>query len=146
MGVSQVQPLLVRGAKAPPESRTSKFIVHLNHYKMVTVVDVAERQNKEGKPFTALVLMGGIEMVKSQTSGRYYATARKTSMPSTFPLEFAKSLIGQQIPGSICRMTVDPYPYTLQETGEVIQLSHCWVYVPEGEQAPSTVPEYAMVH
>lgn len=113
---------------------------------MVTVVDVVERMNKEGKPFTALVLMGGLEMVQSQKSGRFYATARKTSIPSTFTVDFAKSLIGQQIPGTIHRMEVEAYPYTVQETGEVLQLNHCWVYVPEGADVPTSVPDYAMVH
>jgi hypothetical protein len=113
---------------------------------MVTIVDVAERQSKEGKPFIALILQGGLEMVKSQKSGRYYATARKTSTPSTFSLEFAKTLIGQQIPGGIHKMEVDPYPYVIQETGEQIQLAHCWVYVPDGEEVPTSVPEHAMVY
>ena len=44
---------------------------------MVTIVDYSKRPNSEGKEFIALVLQGGLELVKSQKSERYYATAKK---------------------------------------------------------------------
>lgn len=113
---------------------------------MVTVTNVATRINQEGKEFTALILQGGMEMVKSQNTGLFYATARKTSIPSTFTLEFAKSLIGSQIPGSIQRIDVPEYDFVLPETGEVLRLSHSWVFVPEGQEVGLTVPKGVTIH
>jgi hypothetical protein len=100
---------------------------------MVTIVDFVKRQNKEGQEFNALILQGGLEFVRSLRTGRYYATAKKTSITSTFDDEMCQSLIGQQIPGSVQRVDCDPYEITLRETGEVITLYHRWVYLKEGE-------------
>jgi hypothetical protein len=53
---------------------------------MITIVDYKQRTNQDGEPFIALVLEGDMELVKSE-SGRYYATARRTSIPSSFTEE-----------------------------------------------------------
>ena len=100
---------------------------------MVTIVDFVKRQNKEGKEFNALLLQGGIELVKSQESGRWYATAKKASITSTFDDAMCQTLIGQQIPGSVQRIACEPYEFTNKETGEVLTLTHRWVYLKEGE-------------
>ncbi len=68
---------------------------------MVTIVDFVKRKNSEGEEFNALILQGGIELVKSRETGRYYATAKKTSITSTFDDAMCQSLIGTQIPGSV---------------------------------------------
>lgn len=107
--------------------------------KMVTVVDFKERVNRDGEPFYALILQGGIELVKSQETGNFYATAKRASISSTFDELTCKGLIGQQIPGSIQRVAVDPYEFTVKETGEVITLSHRWVYLKEGESVEQRV-------
>ena len=51
---------------------------------MVTISGYAERVNKEGKPFYSLTIQGGLEMVLSEESGRYYATAKQATVTSTF--------------------------------------------------------------
>lgn len=106
---------------------------------MVTVIDYSERTNAEGKNFFALVIQGGLEMVKSHNTGKYYATARKASIVSTFDERTCKSLIGSQIPGAIHKVSCDTYDYTIKETGEIIQLSHSYVYLPEGESVEENV-------
>ncbi|HPR74077.1 MAG TPA: hypothetical protein PLX41_10500 [Bacteroidales bacterium] len=106
---------------------------------MVTVVDFKGRVNREGEPFYALILQGGIELVKSQETGNFYATAKRASITSTFDEMTCKGLIGQQIPGSIQRVEADPYEFTVKETGEVITLSHRWVYLKEGETVEEKV-------
>jgi hypothetical protein len=78
---------------------------------MITIVDYKQRTNQDGEPFIALVLEGDMELVKSE-SGRYYATARRTSIPSSFTEETCKRLIGRQMPGAIVKVTCDPYEYT----------------------------------
>lgn len=100
---------------------------------MVTIIDAVKRENKDGESFMALILQGGIELVKSQDSGRFYATAKKASITSTFDEATAKSLIGQQIPGSVKRSVCQPYEFTVKETGEVLTLSHRWEYTKEAE-------------
>ena len=99
---------------------------------MVTVSSYAVRTRKDGTTFIALELTGGIELVLSNNSGKFYATVRKTSIPSTFNETIAKGLIGSQIPGSIVRVQVDPYQFVNQRTGEVLTLQHSFSYQPEG--------------
>ncbi len=106
---------------------------------MVTVTDFAERTNAEGEKFFALIIQGGLEMVKSQQTGRYYATARKASVVSTFDERTCKGLIGTQIPGSIRKVECPPYDFTIKDTGEVIQLAHTYLYLPEGETVEENV-------
>ncbi len=93
---------------------------------MVTVIEAVERKNSNGDAFTALILTGGVEMVKSQ-KGKYYATARKASVPSTIDLNIAKRMVGQQMPGSIIKKLCDPYKYKTQ-SGEEIEIDFTYEY------------------
>ncbi len=99
----------------------------------VRIVEYKIRLNSEGKPFLALILQGGIEIVRS-ANGNVYATAKKASLATTFDEATCKSLIGTEMPGQIVREECDPYQFTVEETGEVIMLSHRYVYV-EHEQS-----------
>ena len=40
-------------------------------------------------------------------------------------------MIGEKVPGSVQRKSCEPYTYTVKDTGEVLELSHRWVYLPE---------------
>ena len=97
---------------------------------MVTVIDYSLRENKEGKPFVSLKLEGDPEFVQSMQTNRFYLTAKRCSVTSTFNEEVAKSLIGKKMPGSIIRVECDPYDYTVPETREIISLAHTYQYVP----------------
>ena len=108
---------------------------------MVRIIDFAERKNSAGEKFYSLILQGGVEMVMSQETGRYYATAKRASITSTFDEETCKSLIGSELPGSVQKHKCDPYEYVNQETGEVVQLEHRWVYCKEGETVEEAVFE-----
>ena len=98
---------------------------------MVRIVNFMERLSEDGKPFFALELQGGIELVKSQSTNNFYATARKTSVTSTFNEVTCKALIGTELPGRIEKQDCEPYDYTIVDTGEVIELSHRYQYIPE---------------
>ena len=100
---------------------------------MVKIVDFVKRTNKEGNEFYALILQSGIELVKSRDTGRWYATAKRASITSTFDEAMCQSLIGQEIPGSVQRVECEPYPFTVRDTGEVLTLTHRWQFVNEGE-------------
>ena len=97
---------------------------------MVRIINFKKRQS-EDKEFFVLEVTGGIEMVKSKTTGVYYATAKKASITSTFDEETCKSLIGSEFPGSVAKEECDSYEYILKETGEVLTLNHRYVYLPE---------------
>ena len=95
---------------------------------MVKIVDYAFRKAQDGREFFALTLQGGIEIVKS-SNGSSYVTIRKCSLPTTFDEETCKSLIGQELPGSIQKVDCEPYDYIIEKTGEVIKLTHRFEYV-----------------
>lgn len=105
---------------------------------MVTISNFFIRQGKDNKPFVALEISGDIELLQSSETGRFYATAKRCSIPSTFSEEVAKTLIGKRLPGGIEKVDTAPYEYVVKETGEVITLSHTYVYVPteEKQQVP----------
>jgi hypothetical protein len=100
---------------------------------MVIVSDYLEKINsKTNEPFVLLELSGGLELVQSQNTGKFYATSRKCRIPSTFNADVAKLMVGQQIDGDIVRVESDPYEYTNKTTGEIITLAHSYAYRPKG--------------
>jgi len=105
---------------------------------MVKIVNYVGRIADDGSTFFVLTIQNGIEMVKSQKTGDYYATARKASIPSTFDEETCKALVGTDMPGRVIKQQCEPYEYTIRETGEIIELSHRYVYAPE-EENPNQV-------
>ena len=100
---------------------------------MVKITDFRIRTNSQGEEFCALVLQGGLEMVKSKETGNYYATAKSASITSTFTEAQCRELIGQELPGSIRKVVCDTYDYTIKDTGEIIKMNHRWEYRPEGD-------------
>jgi hypothetical protein len=44
-----------------------------------------------------------------------------------------QSSIGKQLRGSIIKMAVEPYEYTVEETGEVIEMDYRYTYSPQEE-------------
>lgn len=102
---------------------------------MVRIINYVKRQAEDGKEFFALEISGGLEMVKSQISNQFYATSKRTFVPSTFDELTCQSLIGTEMQGFVVKQDCEPYDYTIKETGEVIKLAHKYVY----ELEPSTV-------
>lgn len=100
---------------------------------MVTITGFSERISKDGKPFYVLTVQGGLEMVLSEESGRYYATAKQASITSTFDERTCQGLVGSKLPGRISKVVAEPYEYTVQETGQVLLLNHRWVHSPSEE-------------
>jgi hypothetical protein len=101
---------------------------------MVTIVATHLRKGDKGN-FVSLELQGDVELIQSMQTGRFYATAKKCFISSTFTESQAHALIGKQMPGSIIRVEADPYEFTVEETGEVIELAHTYTYLPPN--APS---------
>lgn len=99
---------------------------------MVTVTAYKVHTRKDETKFITLELTGGLEMVQSSTTGKFYATVRKCSIPSTFDEQIASGLIGTQMDGNIVRVSSEPYEYVNKRTGEVLTLSHSYAYRPTG--------------
>ena len=95
---------------------------------MVTVKEVKKVVNAMGEEFYGLIVQSGAMPVKSKATGRIYLTAKTAFVATTFDEQTANSMIGQEFEGTIKRVETDPYEYTIEETGEVIQLSHRWEY------------------
>lgn len=106
---------------------------------MVTVKDYHLRKNAEGQPYVSLELIGRVELVQSQNTGRFYATQRRCFIYSTFDEKTAIDLIGSDFPGSIVRVSCDPYEYVIPENGQKAVLTHRYMYVPEENAMTSPV-------
>ena len=108
---------------------------------MVTISDYAVRTRSDNSQFFCLILQGGIELVKSKATDRFYATVKKASIPSTFDENTCKASIGQQFPGSIQKQSCEPYSFIVKDTGEILQLDYRWVYLPDGATMEEAVFE-----
>ena len=97
---------------------------------MVTIVATKICKNADGEEFISLILEGDLTMVKSQETGNFYATAKRSSITSTFTVERAEKLIGRELPGQIVREECEEYDYIIPETGERITMSHTYRYDP----------------
>lgn len=98
---------------------------------MVRIIGYKKRETEDGREFYVLELQGGVTMVKSKETGKFYVTANKATISSTFDAATCEALIGTELNGQIVKIDSDPYQYTVKETGEVITLSHRFEYVDE---------------
>jgi len=100
----------------------------LNIIKMVTITSYKQCTNSANETFFALLIQGDIELIKSSITGKLYATARKVSITSTFDESTCKALIGRKLPGSIKKVTCEPYDYIIPQTKEAVSLTFCYEY------------------
>src|SRR5690554_4535015 len=98
---------------------------------MVRIIDYKKRQTEEGKEFFVLEVSGGVEMVKSQTTNQFYATAKKAFISSTFDEQTCIDLIGTDMSGKVVKQECQSYEYVNKESGEILVLNHRYIYVPE---------------
>lgn len=108
---------------------------------MVTIINYKERQTEDGKSFFVLEAQGGIEMIQSKVTGNFYATAKKAFIPATFDEVTCKALVGTQMQGDIIKEECEPYEYISKESGEVIMLSHRYIYSHNTSKVPEASNE-----
>ena len=104
---------------------------------MITVIDAVERKNSKGETFVALIIAGGVEMIRSKAN-KFYATVRKASVPSTLTLEFSKQIIGTRMNGMIVKKPCEPYMYETQG-GDLIELNWSYCYTDSAENLSEEV-------
>jgi hypothetical protein len=97
---------------------------------MVTITNIKTSEKQDGSTFTSFVLEGGIELLQSQNTGKFYAKGKRALLNTTLGEEAAKAMIGTSLPGSIQRVPCEPYEYTVKESGEVVTLYHSYEYSP----------------
>lgn len=98
---------------------------------MVRVIGYHENESSDGEKFYSLSIQGGVEMVRSAETGNFYATARKTRITTTFDALTCQSLVGTEMPGRVVRQECEPYEFLVEKTGELIQLTHTYQYLPD---------------
>lgn len=100
---------------------------------MVTIVDTEQRTNSTtGEKFNVLILQGDLDIIQSAQTGRFYATAKKTSISATFSEAVCRTMIGRTLPGSVIKQACEPYDYVNKVTGEITQLDFRYGYSPSG--------------
>lgn len=99
---------------------------------MVTITGYERRQGEKGE-FFLLQLEGDIEFAYSQKTGLPYATVKKCFIPCTFNERTCQASVGKQMPGSIVKVSVAEYEYTVPETGEIKVLDYQYTYSPTEE-------------
>lgn len=113
---------------------------------MVTVKEIKRAENSKGEAFYGLIVQSGAVPVKSKKSGRVYFTAKTAFVATTFDEKTASSLIGVEFEGTIRKVVTEPYEYTIEETGEVIEMSHRWEFVdPALEMEEQLVEENTVI-
>lgn len=104
---------------------------------MVRIVKFKKSTSRDGsKEFISLKVTGGVEAIQSQSTGRFYLTERSAYLSTTFSEETAKALIYTTFPGTVKKISCDPWGYTPKDSDEVITLSHKYEYMPEEEAVP----------
>ena len=104
---------------------------------MVKIIDYKLKEAKDGTEYFALVLQGGVEMVQSKESGRFYATARQTSIFSTFNEVMCQGLIGTDLEGEIVKQSCDPYDYQIPNSDDVVTLDYTYLFIPSNTEEPA---------
>ncbi|GHV41733.1 hypothetical protein FACS1894179_10080 [Bacteroidia bacterium] len=105
---------------------------------MVTITNYKEVQTEDGRKFVSIELQSEPKLVQSSTTGNFYLTVNKTRVTTALPVDVCKTLIGQQLPGTVEKIQVEPYESINKETGEVKTLHHVFVYTPD-EQSTQKV-------
>jgi len=109
---------------------------------MVTIANYKLATNKEKETFVVLELQGDVTLVQSQTTGKFYATAMRANITSTFTEEVAAGLVGTQMPGQIIKQECEPYDYQIPDSDEVITLTHTYEYSPEEKPQPVKAKDF----
>jgi len=109
---------------------------------MVKIIDYKVRKNQETEEeFCTLTISGGVEIIRSQNTGKQYATIKKCSIPASFEESICKGLIGEELPGRIDKVPCEEYEIVDKKTGEMIALSFTYQYIDEADTIEETILE-----
>ena len=95
---------------------------------MVKVINYETRSNDMGQEFNVLIVQGGVTPVLSKETGKIYLTSKKASIPCTFDAETCEELINTSLEGKVVKVTTEPYSYTMEDTGETVEIDYRYEY------------------
>lgn len=95
---------------------------------MVTIIGYQKRKNQEGGSFLVLQIEGGVTMTQSESTGTWFAGTLKTNIVASMDEKTCVTMIGQELPGTILKISCDPYSYTIPSTGEQKTLNYTYEY------------------
>lgn len=105
---------------------------------MVRVTDYQIRKNASGEAFCVLVVTGNLEAVKSKKTNKLYFTVLKATVPASFSEAIAKTMIGQQISGTVRKVPCEPYVY-ITDSEEAIELDFQYEFCQDSDNVVETV-------
>jgi len=98
---------------------------------MLKVIDAKTRVNsKTNEEYNIVVLLGNVEIQKSQSSGKFYLASKTISIPTTLTLNEAKQLIGTSIPGKIEKVDCAEYLVPVPNSNKKLKITHTFSYSP----------------
>ncbi len=101
---------------------------------MVTITNAFQRKNARGETFNVLTIEGGITMIKSQTTGHFYAHTMKTNIIAALEFSSCLLMVGEKIDGEIIKQKCPPYEYTTPD-GKKKSLNYTYAYQEESDSA-----------
>lgn len=98
---------------------------------MVKIIDAQTRINSKSKmEYNVLVLMGSAQILNSKSSGKFYLTSKKVTIPTTLDLNQAKELIGTTLPGEIVKIDCPEYEIKMPNSNKKVKITHTFEYSP----------------
>lgn len=98
---------------------------------MLKIIGFQKYEKNDGSEFCTLTVSGGLEPVISSVTGKVYLTYKKANVPTTLDSEMCQKLVGTELSGTIEKVEVEPYDYTIPSTGNTITLNHRYEYKSE---------------
>ncbi len=109
---------------------------------MVTIISYKVEQSASGEEYIRLFIQSDDLNVVTTETGSQYVNAPKTTIVSTISEEIAKTQVGKKLPGTIERVSSEPWTFTDRQTGEQKTVHHRYIYNSEGK--PKVAEEVAV--
>jgi proteasome assembly chaperone (PAC2) family protein len=98
---------------------------------MVKIIDAQTRVNSKTKmEYNVIVLLGDVQVLSSKSSGKFYLSAKRVTLPTTLDQNQAKELIGTTLPGVIEKVDCPEYEIKMPNSNKKVKITHTFQYSP----------------
>jgi len=98
---------------------------------MVKIIDAQTRVNSKTKEeYNVIVLLGDVQVLNSKSSGKFYLTAKRVTLPTTLDQNQAKELVGTTLPGVIEKVDCPEYEIKMPTSNKKVKITHTFQYSP----------------
>jgi len=98
---------------------------------MVKIIDAQTRVNSKTKEeYNVIVLLGDVQVLNSKSSGKFYLTAKRVTLPTTLDQNQAKELVGTTLPGVIEKVDCPEYEIKMPNSNKKVKITHTFQYSP----------------